>query len=167
MNILIDLIIVLCVGWGAYRGFKKGFIIHSFGVFAVVLAIWGGFIFMGKVEDILNSLFKIDPIACAIISYIIVFLIILKIVYLIGFIVTKFANAATLGMINKLGGAAFGILLNILVLSIIILGINKINDKKEFIKPETLEKSYLYEPVGKFVYTILPESFLEKFTGKK
>ena len=167
MNYIFDIIIVLCMGWGAYKGFKKGFIIQSFAVFSVAIAIWGGFTFSEKIEPVLKNNFNMDPIVCSIVSFIIIFLLVLFVVYILGKIVTKVANAATLGMLNKLAGAAFGIFVNVLVLSAIILLFNKINDNKNYVKTETMEKSFLYEPVGKVLTAVLPNSFVEKFSETK
>ncbi len=162
MNYIIDIIILLCLGWGAYKGFKKGFIIQSFVIIALVLAIWGGFAFAGSLEPFMQKHFHMSELACSIISFIIVFLLILILVYTSGYLVSKVANAMTLGMINGLAGAAFGILANALILSVLILLFNRVNDKKHFIEPETLEKTYLYKPIGKVAPAIFPEKFFNK-----
>ena len=167
MNYIIDGIIILCLAWGAYRGFKKGFIIQSFTIIALVLAIWGGFAFAGTIEPFLQKNFKIDELVSSIISFIIVFLMVLILVYISGYLVSKIAEAATLGMINRLAGAAFGIFANVLILSVLIMLFNRVNDnrkinKEPFIEPKTLNDSYLYEPVGKVAPAIFPESFFKK-----
>ena len=162
MNYLIDLILLLCLGWGMYKGFKKGFIIQSFMILALVLAIWGGFAFAGKLEPFMQKHFQIGEMVCHIVSFIIVFLLILILVYTSGQLVSKVVEAVTLGMINRLTGAAFGILANALILSALILLFDRMNDKKHFIEPEVLEKTYLYEPVKKIAPAIFPETFFSK-----
>lgn len=162
MNYIIDLIILLCLGWGAFKGFRKGFIIQSFVILGLVLAIWGGFIFTGKLEPFLLKHFHITEVFCYIISFIIVFSLILILVYTSGFLISKIIDAVSLGMINRLLGAAFGILSNALILSVLILLFDRVNDKKHFIGPETLEKTYLYQPIGKTATAIFPEKFFNK-----
>ena len=163
MNYIIDIIILLCVGWGAYKGFKKGFINRSFSVIAVAIGIWGGFTFAGKLVPFLkDSFLHIGDMASLVISFIIIFLIIMILLSVTGAILTKLIDVIALGMINRLAGAAFGILTNVLVLSIIILFFNSMNDKKQFIEPKTIEKTYLYEPIRKFAPTILPERIFTK-----
>jgi membrane protein required for colicin V production len=162
MNYVIDAIILLCLGWGAYKGFKKGFIIQSFVILALVLAIWGGFAFAGKLEPFMQKHFQMSELVCSIISFIIVFLLILILVYTSGHLVSKVADAVTLGMINRLAGAAFGIFANALILSVLILLFNRVNDKKHFIESEALEKTYLYKPIGKVAPAIFPEKFFNK-----
>ena len=162
MSYIIDIILLLCLGWGAYKGFRKGFIIQSFVILALVLAIWGGFAFTGKLEPFMQKYFGISDAVCYIVSFIIVFSLILILVYTSGYLVSKVADVITLGMINRLSGAAFGIFANALILSVLILLFNRINDKKQFIGKETLEKTYLYEPVEKVAPAIFPEKFFKK-----
>jgi len=162
MNYIIDGVLMLCLGWGAYKGFKKGFIIQSFMILALVLAIWGGFAFAGKLEPFMQKHFQITDVFCYIVSFSIVFLLILILVYTSGFLVSKVADVVTLGMINRLAGAAFGMLANVLILSVLILLFNRVNEKKHFIKTETLEKTYLYQPIEKTAPAIFPETFFNK-----
>ncbi len=162
MNYIIDILILLCLGWGAYKGFKKGFIIQSFVIIALILGVWGGFALSGKVEPLLQRQFNMSELAYSIISFVIVFLLILILVYTSGYLVTKVTNASTLGMLNRLAGAAFGILANALILSVIIVLLNKVNDKKHFMPKDKLEKTYLYEPIGKIAPAIFPEKFFNK-----
>ena len=162
MNYIIDIIILLCLGWGAYKGFRKGFIIQSFVILSLVLAIWGALAFAGLLESFLQKHIQMSELACSVISFILVFVLILILVYTSGYLVSKVADTMALGLINRLSGAAFGILANALILSIVILLFNRVNDKKHFIEPKTLEKTYLYKPVGKVAPAIFPEKFFNK-----
>ena len=162
MNITIDIILLLCLGWGAYKGFRKGFIIQSFTILALVLAIWGGFAFAGMLEPFMKKYFQMGDVACSIVSFIVVFILIMLLVYTSGYFVSKVADAVTLGMINRLAGSVFGLLANALVLSVLILLFNRMNDKKQFIKTEILEKTYLYKPLEKVAPAIFPEKFFKK-----
>ena len=161
-NYIIDFILLLCLGWGAYKGFRKGFIIQSFVILALVLAIWGGFAFAGKLEPFMQKHFLVSDVFCHVVSFITIFLLILILVYTSGCLVSKVADIIALGLINRLSGAVFGILANALILSVLILLFDRVNDKKHFIKPETLKKTYLYKPIGKVAPAIFPEKFFKK-----
>ena len=162
MNYVIDIIILLCLGWGAYKGFRKGFIIQSFVILALVLAIWSGFAFAGKLEPFMQKHFHISDLVCSIVSFIFIFVLVLILVYTSGYLISKVADAASLGMINRLSGAAFGILANALILSVFIILFDRVNNKKHFVEHETLKKTYLYEPTGKVAPAIFPEKFFKK-----
>ena len=161
-NYIIDIILLLCLGWGAYKGFKKGFIIQSFLILALVLAIWGGFAFAGRLEPFMQKHFQVTDLTCSIVSFVVVFLLILILVYTSGFFVSKVVDALTLGLINRLSGAAFGIIANMLILSVLILLFDRVNDKKQFIKHDTLEKTYVYKPIGKAAPAIFPQKFFHR-----
>jgi len=166
MNYIIDGIFILCLVWGAYKGFKKGFIIQSFAIFAIVLAIWCAFAFAGKLEPFMQKYFHFSELGHSVItfvlSFIFVFLMVLVLVYASGHLVSKAADVTALGLINCLAGAAFGILANALILSVFVLLFNKVNDKKKYIETETLKNTHLYEPIGKVAPAIFPERFFKK-----
>ena len=159
MNYLIDFIILLCLGWGAYRGFKNGFIIQSFTILALVLAIWAGYAF--SIAPFIQRHFGVNHLASEIYSFMSIFILTLIIVYTSGYLVSKAVNVITLGLINRLAGAAFGIFANILILSVIIFLFNKYNDNKELHKK--LDESYLFHPIGKVAPAICPDSIKKLF----
>ena len=165
MNYVIDIIVLLCLGWGAYKGFKKGFIIQSFTILALVIAIWGGFAFAKYLEPFMKTQLGMGELAAAIVSFIFVFVLALILVYTSGRLVTKVVSVAGLGMINRLSGAAFGILANVLILSIIFSLFGRVNDKKQkpFIEKATLSESILYEPVKNAAQLIVPDAIKDIF----
>jgi membrane protein required for colicin V production len=162
MNYVVDILILVCLGWGACKGFRKGFIIQSFVIIALILAVWGGFALSEYLDPFLREYFVASDLTRSILSFVVIFLVILILVYVSGYFVTKIADTAALGMINRIAGAIFGIFANALVLSVIIVMLNRINDKKEFIPKDKLAESYLYEPVGKVAPAIFPEKFFKK-----
>jgi membrane protein required for colicin V production len=160
MNYAIDIFILLCLGWGAYKGFRRGFIIQSFSIIAVVIGIWCGFTLSGKMEPFLSR--HMGEWGSSIVSFVFVFVLALALVYLVAFLLTKLANLTALGLLNRLLGAIFGVLLNALVLSLLIGMVNKINAQKNFLSEEQIGETYLYEPVGKLLPALFPESFFDK-----
>jgi membrane protein required for colicin V production len=164
MNYLLDhipvIIILLCLGWGAYRGFKKGFIIQSFTILALILAIWAGFAF--NIAPFIHRHFGFSGLASEVLSFVLIFILVLILVYTSGYLVSKVVNAVALGLINRLAGAIFGIFANVLVLSVIIFLFNKFtHDNREL--HQQLKKSFLYEPVGKVAPAICPDSVKQLF----
>ena len=159
MNYIVDFIFLLCFGWGAYKGFKKGFIKQSISILSLALATWGGFAFSGKLVSFMQHHFQINDLAGWIVSFIIVFLLIILLMYISGHIATMLIDVVSLGMINRLSGAVFGIFANALILSLLIMLFNRINEKKNFVEDKTLEQIYLYKPIEKVAPAIFPEKF--------
>ena len=158
-NYVIDFILLLCLGWGAYKGFRKGFIKQFFMILALVLAIWSGFAFASRLVPFMQNHFQLSDVVCYFVSFFVVFFLFLILVNISGFLVTKIADFIALGLINRLAGAVFGIFTNAFILSALILLFSRVNEKKQFVDSETLEKTYLYKPVGKIASAILPEKF--------
>ena len=164
MNYIIDAILLLCLVWGAFTGIRKGLIKQFFSMSAVILGIWGGFTFAGKLVTFLKEYFQqLSDVAGLIIAFITIFLVIQILSHITSVILTKIIDATVLGIINRLAGAVLGILSIAFVLSIIILFFNRLNDKKKFIEQQTIEKTYLYKPIGKIAPTILPEKWFKNF----
>jgi len=162
MNYIVDIVFLLCLGWGAFKGFKNGFIRQSISLISLALATWGGFVFAEKLVSFMQQYFQMSDTASWIVSFIIVFLSIMLVAFVTGFIVTKLIEAVSLGMINRLAGALFGILANALILSLLIMLFNRINEKANFVEKETLGKIYLYKPIEKVAPTILPPNIFNK-----
>ncbi|MDR0713972.1 MAG: CvpA family protein [Bacteroidales bacterium] len=155
MHHFIDGFIFVCLAWGAYKGFRRGFIRQSCSIIAVGLGLWGGFTLSGMVEPYLSR--HVSGMACSTVSFIIVFVSIIILIVLSGKLATLFINAIALGLLNRLLGAFFGIFVNVLVLSVIIVFVNRFNHYYPFLPVEIREKSKLYEPVGKVAVMIFPE----------
>lgn len=97
------------------------------------------------------------------------FVVIIVAIALLGKILTKIADFAALGILNKILGGVFGALKIGLILSVIFIFFGKMNDTIPFIKQESLEESILYTPVKKIAPTIFPSIIKdeEKEEGEK
>jgi membrane protein required for colicin V production len=75
---------------------------------------------------------------------------------LAGKALTKLADFAALGIINKLLGGVFGALKIGLILSVVLIIFNRMNNTIPFVDDEDLEDSVLYKPVKALVPIIFP-----------
>ena len=84
---------------------------------------------------------------------------------------TKLADFAALGILNKLLGAAFGVLKIGFILSVILIIFSHTNKTVEFLSPEKLNQSVLYKPVKNIATLVFPniikqeEEFREELIG--
>lgn len=115
-----DIIWILILIYGAYKGYRKGFILEVITIVAIVLAILGGFKLMGVGIDLLtpyaDSLGKFLPI----ITFAVIFFLILGAVSVIGYGIKKFVDFTLLGGVDRIAGALLGVLKLSLILSVII-----------------------------------------------
>jgi membrane protein required for colicin V production len=69
---------------------------------------------------------------------------------------TKMANLASLGIVNKVTGGVFGLLKTILILGVSLNVFQKINVNYTFAEKATIDKSLFYNPIQKMAALIYP-----------
>ena len=94
-------------------------------------------------------------------AFAITFILIIIVVGLLGKFLTKLADLAALGLVNKLLGGVFGLVKIGLVLSVVFIFFDRMNTSISFVDKETLSASILYEPVKSIAPTIFPSIIKE------
>ena len=96
-------------------------------------------------------------------AFALTFIVIVIVISLSGKALTKLANFAALGILNRVLGAVFGVSKFGLILSVLLLVFHHINKGMNFIDKESLAASVLYAPVKSIAPTIFP-SIIKKGT---
>lgn len=157
----IDIILVVFLAWGLYKGFRKGLVIEVTSLVALVLGVYGGIHFSDSVADFLRKQFDWQTEYLHIISFAITFIGIIFIVYTIGKIVEKLIDIVALGLVNKIAGGAFGLLKVAFILSVILIIVESFDKKANLINEEKKERSLLYKPVCSFAAIVIPKLDLD------
>ena len=152
----IDIIIIIPLLWGLYKGFSKGLIIEAATLIAFGLAVWGGVKFHDFLSVWMHDSLSWTSKYLPIISFAVIFIGVLLVVFGVAKLVQRFVKAVSLGFLNKLAGAIFGMLKFGLILSVLIFVLNAIEKTVQVIPAETKKSSLLYEPVGKIAPMIIP-----------
>ena len=76
---------------------------------------------------------------------------------LAGKALTKLADFAALGLLNKLLGALFGGTKIALIISVLLLILSTLNQTIPFVSSDEIERSLLYSPVKSLAPMILPD----------
>lgn len=152
----IDIILIIPLLWGLYKGITKGLIIEAASLIALGLAVWGGIKFTDFLTVYIRAEFDWNTKYLPVISFAIIFLGILITVYAIAKLLERVVKAASLGFLNKLAGGVFGVLKFGLILSILIFVINAVEKSVQVIPKETKEQSLLYAPVGRIAPVVIP-----------
>jgi membrane protein required for colicin V production len=153
----IDIIILVPVAWFAFSGFRKGLIIEVATLVGLFLGIYAGIYLSDFVSGLLVSWFGFNSNYSSIISFTIIFLGIIILMYILAKSLEKVANLTALGVFNKIGGAFFGVLKMVFIISILIYIFNKIDDQQRLLKKETREKSLLFTPISNFALKMVPK----------
>ncbi len=147
MNTL-DLILLIALLIGAYRGFKKGLFIEVVGILALVLAVTGGFRLLHTGIEFLNSHFGNFSHLVPYIAFILIFIAILVLVNLLGRFVKKVLDLTLLGSLDNFAGALLGVLKWAIAISIFLWLTQTVGFH---IPEETRHASLIYpliEPLG-------------------
>ncbi|MFD1293025.1 CvpA family protein [Lutibacter holmesii] len=151
-----DIIIAALLIFGFVRGLLKGLFVEVASLIALVAGIYGAIHFSFFVADFIVNYVSWEEKYIAIASFAITFAIIVLAIALAGKALTKIADLAALGLLNKILGGVFGALKIGLILSIVLLIFTKVNKTIPFISNEQKEDSVLYEPVKNLAPTLFP-----------
>ena len=96
--------------WGAYRGFRKGFLMEIISLVALILGIIGGFALLHQGMNWLDQNVDINGNLLPYVSFILIFLIIVIGLSLLGKLIKKILDMTLLGSIDSLTGGIIGVL---------------------------------------------------------
>ena len=166
MNIF-DIIIAALLLFAFVRGFMKGLFAEVASLVAIIAGVYVAIHYAHHLEFyLLNS----DSISWSdetnsIVAFAITFLAVVIVVIFIGKTLTKIADIAALGMLNKLLGAIFGALKIALILSVIFTFFGRLNNTIPFLKQEVLDESLLYSPIKQIAPALFPSIIKEDEDG--
>ncbi len=153
---IIDIVLASLLLFGLVRGFMKGLFVEVASLVALIAGVYGAIHFSDYAAGFLASKVDWDEKYIDIVAFAVTFVIIVLIIALAGKALTKLANFAALGILNKLLGGVFGVLKIGLILSIILIVFENMNDTIPFTDKEDLEDAVLYKPVKQLAPMIFP-----------
>ncbi|WP_109301915.1 CvpA family protein [Aquimarina sp. AU474] len=152
----IDIILGILLIWGMVKGLSKGLFASLASLVALVVGIYIAVHFSHIAGEYLEQFVNWSDGAMKLSAFAVTFVLVVVLVSLAGKLLTKIADYAALGILNKILGGVFGILKMAFIASVIIIFVDSINRNITIIKKETLDSSILYHPVRKLAPMILP-----------
>lgn len=153
---IIDIVLAALLLFGFIRGIFKGLFVEIASLVALVLGVYGAIHFSYFAAEFLESKVNWSEKTINIVAFAVTFIIIVLAISLAGKALTKLADFAALGIINKLAGGVFGALKIGLILSVLLIVFSKVNNALPFMEKEDLEQSMLYKPVKSLAPVIFP-----------
>lgn len=163
---VLDIILLALLLLGLIGGFRKGFFVEVASLVALIVGVYGAIHFSNFAGDFLMEKVDWNEKTVNIIAFAITFIVIVLVIALAGKALTKLADFAALGILNKLLGALFGLLKMAVILSVILIIFDSFNTTLPFADEDDLEDSTFYEPIRSLVPTIFP-IILEKKSIKE
>ncbi|KAA5827586.1 CvpA family protein [Algibacter amylolyticus] len=159
---VIDIVLGALILFGLVRGFMKGLFVEVASLIALVAGVYGAIHFSNFAAEFLQTKTAWEEKTINIVAFAITFIIIVLAIGLAGKALTKLADFAALGIINKLAGGIFGALKTALILSVILNVFDKMNNTITFVDEENIDSTILYKPVKGLVPMIFPNILTPK-----
>ncbi len=164
MNV-VDIILGVILLFAFYTGLKKGLFVTLASLVGLVAGVFGAIYFSHYAGAFLSESFDWSEQTTNLVAFAVTFLVIVLVVSLAGKILTKIADFAALGFLNKLLGGVFNALKFAFIISVIFMFVNASESVSGFmISEEKKADSVLYEPVAMLAPYVLP-NILEEVDG--
>jgi membrane protein required for colicin V production len=159
---VIDIVLGALILFGLVRGFMKGLFVEVASLVALIAGVYGAIHFSDFAAEFLQTKTDWNEKTIGITAFAITFVVIILAISLAGKALTKLADFAALGIINKLAGGIFGALKIAFILSVVLIVFDKMNSTITFIDEENMEDSILYSPVKSLIPMVFPDFLSEK-----
>ena len=148
----LDIAIVIPFLYSTIKGFSNGLIKEVTGLIGFVFGVYFAINFSAYLEPKISVYFSGHEDFIPIITFVILFGMIILSIRSVGFILDKLTKALALGIISKLLGAVFGFLKVLLILSFLIF----IVKDYQLINLEKFDKTVLLKPIENVSTQIIP-----------
>lgn len=151
----LDVILGLLLLYGLWKGLKNGLFVEIASIIALIAGIYGAIHFSYYAGNYLAQNMDWEERYINIAAFIITFMAIVMVVHIAGKFLTKIADFAMLGLLNKVAGGIFGALKVAVILGALLIFFDRINTSTGLVQNERVQESTLYEPIkeiGAFVF---------------
>ncbi len=159
---IVDIILAVLLLIAFYTGMKKGLFVTLASLIGLVAGVYGAIYFSYFAADYLANSFSWSEQTINLVAFAITFLVIVFVISMAGKLLTKIADFAALGFINKLAGGIFNTLKIAFIISVIFMFINASTSVSGLlISEEKKANSVLYEPIASLAPIVLPSILAE------
>jgi membrane protein required for colicin V production len=142
-----DIALVVMLAFGAYRGYREGFLMELFSLVGIIAGILAGFKLMGLAMIFLSDRFNVDEKVLPYLAFALVFIIVVLLITLAGRLLKASIDKSFLGRVDAVAGAVLGVLKFAFMLSVVLW----ITESLKLYLPERwTEDSYLLPLISGF-----------------
>ena len=152
----LDIILLICFIPGIIRGLSKGFLEQALALAGIVLSVWAAFRFSTLVCVWLKPYVDVSETTLNVIAFALILVAVSLLVLLLAKLLTKVAELAMLGWLDKILGLVFALAVNALVIGVFIILFDTVNTKFALVKPDVLEGSIVYTHLRDLCYFVFP-----------
>lgn len=153
----VDIILGVLLILAFYSGYKKGLFVALASLVGVILGIVGAYFFSDYTGDYIADWINTQPGVTKVVAFLITFIAIVVIIGMAGKVLTKIADFAALGLINKFLGGVFNTIKIAFVISVLFFFFGDSNVTGYVISEDKKEDSKLYYPIASLATMVLPQ----------
>ena len=139
-TMIIDIIAAVLIVLAILKGLQRGLIVGLFSLVAILIGLAAAIKLSAVVAAQIGKAVKISDQWLPVISFAVVFLVVVLLVRLGAKAIQRMAESLTLGWLNRIGGALLYVAIYITVFSVILFYAGQV----KIIKPATIESSVTY-----------------------
>ena len=146
----VDVIILIPLVYGAFRGFHQGLLMEVSTLFALILGVVLALRYAADVEAVMRDFIVMSESYSYYVAFGVTFLLVVIVLNLLGKLLTRLVDAVSLGVFNKVFGILVGMLKGALVVCVVLFAVNALDRKYDFISAKTKSESLFYNPFVNF-----------------
>ena len=155
MNIM-DIVLIIPLLYGAWRAFNKGFIMALFTILALLIGLYAAFHFSDKFSCFISAQTDSMPEYLPAFSFLILFLLVGACIYFGGKALEQVIKIAQLSLVNKLLGAALGLIKWTYFIGGVLVFIDSVDLKEQFLTKELKTNSFVYQLTNGLISNSIP-----------
>jgi len=136
----LDFVLLIILILAVVKGFKRGLIVGIFSFIAVIVGLAAAIKLSTVAADYIGQAIKISDRWLPVISFVVVFIVVVLLIRLGANMIQKTVEISMLGWINRLGGILLYVAIYVIVYSIVLFYAGQI----KLIQEETIQKSVTY-----------------------
>ncbi len=156
----LDIIIGVLLIWGLYKGLKNGLFVEIASLVALIAGLYGAIHFSYVTGEYLSERVNWSETYVKVAAFLFTFFIIVVLIQFAGKFLTKIADFAMLGLLNKIAGGIFGALKTAIIIGALLIFFERLTESFDFVGEETKKSSIFYEPIkeiGALVFSFVLE----------
>jgi membrane protein required for colicin V production len=144
---IIDIVFAVLIILALFRGYSQGLILGIFSFLSIIIGLAAALKLSATVAGYIGSAVKISEQWLPLISFVLVFIVVVLLIRLGARAIQKSFEMVMLGWLNRLGGVVFFVAIYVLVFSVLLF----YAEQMKLISPEMISESRTYpiiRPLG-------------------
>jgi membrane protein required for colicin V production len=137
---LLDIILLVLLILAVIKGYQRGLIVGVFSLIAIIVGLAAAIKLSTVVAEYIGKAVKISDTWLPVISFAVVFILVVLLIRLGANMIQKTVEIALLGWVNRLGGILLYVAIYLIVYSVILFYV----DQLKLIQPEIIQNSVTY-----------------------